>query len=300
MRTILTSLLICAVLLAGYNELVQRRLRAMHTSSAGSQYEQNLMRAQSFVYTRWQPKVVIAGSSISARLVRHPAEWFNLSFAGGSAFTALEILLRSEKTPDLVLIETNVLTIPEDEKLLSSLFYPGMVEARRRWPALREAYKPSHVLVAALPEGDSETTALSGDRLREQIARRTRELAAPLAPAELDSIAARLRRYVRALQERGTRVAFFEAPEYPGSMPSPQKTSLRQRLREEFPPDRYAWVPPVDASDYATTDAVHLEPASADRYARVMARFVSNLDGVAATRPAQSAAEDAVVKLTGD
>jgi hypothetical protein len=292
--------LICGLLLVGYNELVERRLRAMHTAGAGSQYEQNLMRAQSFLYTRWQPKVVIAGSSISARLVKHPADWYNLSFAGGSAFSALNNLLHSAKRPDLVLIEINVLTIPEDEKLLSSLFYPGMTEARRRWPALREAYKPSHVLVAALPEGESESTALSGDRLREQIARRSRELAQPLSPDELDSISSKLRHYVTKLQERGTRVAFFEAPEYPGSMPSPQKTSLRNRLREEFPPDEYAWVPAVDASDYSTTDAVHLNPDSARRYAKAVADYVSSLSGVVATQPAQSAARDAVVNLTAD
>ena len=310
MKTIIGSILVCCVLLVGYGGLATRLPRQWRAGGgAGSQFDQNVMRAESYLYRTTRPEVVIAGSSISARFGRTPPGWYNLSFAGGGAFTALEVLTRAGgEPPAVVLIETNVLTVPTDEKLLGAVFTPGLVAARGRWPALREALEPAHVIVRALPRGAGRPTGVPLDETRfaEQRERRKRELLVRLSDAKLDAITAKMRRYVDALERRGVRVAFFEAPEYAWGDDLPLPTAIRARLRAAFPPDAYAWVPPVDPRDYATTDAVHLTPESAARYARVMTAYVDALRGGGPTsRPADQADpasppdRSAVVDVTG-
>lgn len=287
MRTIILSFILCGVLLVGWDQLVKRKLSGTRTVKAAAQFDQNVMKAQSFIYARWQPKVVIAGSSISARLTSHPKEWYNLAFAGGSAFTALDIIDKSESKPDVVLIETNVLTVAEDHRLLDSLFFPILSKARDRYPGLREQYKPSHVLVTALPspESSNKSSGLSADRFGEQVDRRLKELATEPKDEALEAIVEKLQAYVKKLQNKGIRVAFFEVPEYDKSTNLPKPTAVRKAVQRAFPESQYAWVPFVDAEDYTTTDAVHLDSSSAKRYANVVADYVAALSASPATRP---------------
>jgi hypothetical protein len=199
----------------------------------------------------------------------------------------MEIVERSNKTPRIVLVETNVLTVARDARLLDSLFFPIVSQARGRFPSLREQYKPSHVLVTELPGGKTKpsTGGLTGDRFAEQVNRRLAELRVAPRPDALDDIAQRLATSVKRLQAKGCRVVFFEVPEYPQSEHLPKPEALRAKLHELFPEDKYAWVPHVDPGDFQTTDAVHLDPASAKRYAQIVAEFVTTLAPPAATAP---------------
>lgn len=285
MRTIVLSIILCGVFLVGWHELVQHRLYGTRTMDVASQFDQNLMKSQSFLYTGFQPDVVIVGSSIAARLTNHPKDWYNLAFAGGSSFTGLEIVQRSNKHPKIVLVETNVLTVARDERLLDSLFFPIVSKARGRFPSLREQYKPTHVLVTELPGGESKPAAhgLSGDRFTEQVERRLGELRVPLQADSTSGIARRLADAVKKLQAKGCRVVFFEVPEYEQSEHLARPEAIRAKLHELFPDNEYAWVPHVDWSNFHTTDAVHLDPDSAKHYTHIVADFVEHLHSKPAT-----------------
>src|SRR3954465_5728822 len=151
MKLIVTSLLVFLGLFAAYHVAVKRlppRLAA--GDMAGSQPERNLMRAQAYVHTRNDPPVVVVGSSISERLIDLPPGWYKLSFPGGNAFTGIEIVLRSGKHPKYVLVETNVLNMDPDRRMLDSLLAPRPRPARDKLPELMETSKPSHVAVRAL------------------------------------------------------------------------------------------------------------------------------------------------------
>lgn len=301
MRTILASILVCVVLLFGWNELVKRKLHRLQTTSAAGQFDQNLIKAQSFLYTSWQPRVVIAGSSIAARLTKHPADWYNLSFPGCSALTGLNIVAHSDKRPDVILVETNVLTIDENQQLLDALTSPVLGEARAAFPGLRERYKPSHVLVTALPELTSGggRPQLSSDLFEEQLNRRMLELSNPPAPEQLVRVIAKLRTYITTLEANGIRVVLFEMPEHGAYADLPRHAVLRSAIRTAFPPETYAWAPSVPWDNYRTTDAVHLDRDSADRFAGVIANFVLSLHRrQPASQPSPSDA--AFVNLTHD
>src|SRR3954469_23579461 len=100
MRLIRNSILCFAALFIAYT-LALKALPTKYKAGgkAGSQAQVNTIRAQAYLYGSKTPRVVIVVSSIGARLRDLPSDWTNLSFAGDSAFTGLEILRRSEKKP---------------------------------------------------------------------------------------------------------------------------------------------------------------------------------------------------------
>src|SRR2546423_7295828 len=139
MRLIRDSILIALALFIAYSAALRfLPARLKFGGRAGSQSEVNTIRAQSYLYSAKTPRVVIVGSSIGARLRDLPPDWFNLCLAGDSAFTGLEIIRRCEKTPQVVLIETNVLTVDPNQGQIDSLFTPGFSQLRQKVPALQE------------------------------------------------------------------------------------------------------------------------------------------------------------------
>lgn len=284
MKLIVTSILVFLGLFAAYHVAVKRLPpRLASGDMAGSQPERNLMRAQAYVHTRNDPPVVVVGSSISERLLDLPAGWYKLSFPGGNAFTGMEIVLRSGKHPKYVMVETNVLNMDPDRRMLDSLFSPGFKTARDKLPELMETSKPSHVAVRAMAMGKDHKPSTGEGVSREffdtLIHRRMGELSEPVDAKRLDEIASRLKRDVTALESQGIRVVFFEMPELPGAEGQPLKVSIRERVRIDFPPSRYAWIPDSDATRFQTTDAVHLNPASAKQYCGIVSEFMTSLAG---------------------
>jgi hypothetical protein len=318
MRTILQSFAVCVVLLGAWHLAVNRLPTKYRVGgNVGSQQEQNVIRGETFVYATQQPRVVVVGSSIANRLKDLPRDWFNLSFNGGSAFTGLEIIARSGKSPKVVLIETNMLLLPADEQQLRQLFTPGVYQARRRLAFLAETNKPHLVAQRALIERDEKTasparpapgasspaeptepdaaeTALSREQYESLSVRRAGELADAIDAKTLDRIVRDLKHHVANLEKRGIEVVFFEMPEHAPFADAPRPTSVRHKLKEAFPEDRYAWVPDSDRATYRTTDFVHLTAAGSKRYADVLKSFLStqlpaqgsNLPATAGNEPA--------------
>jgi hypothetical protein len=164
-----------------------------------------------------------------------------------------------------------MLLLPADEQQLRQLFTPGVYQARRRLAFLAETNKPHLVAQRALIEGDEKTAgpahpaaggptplpneqtepdaaeaALSREQYESLSARRAGELADAIDAKALNRIVRDLKQHVANLEKRGIEVVFFEMPEHPDFADAPRPTSVRQRLKEAFPEDRYAWVPDVD------------------------------------------------------
>jgi hypothetical protein len=205
------------------------------------------------------------------------------------------LIERSGQAPPLVLVEINVLHEPVETQMLDSLLVPGLRQLRGRFSVLRETSSPHHVALRALrqvagPRAAGTDATVRADLGRTLLERRLRELAAPLEPDELERIAEALGGHVAALQARGVTVGFYEVPEHPDAMEAARPSSVRKRVQEEFPPDRYFWVPAQDPRQYETTDAIHLSRTSATRYCQVLAEAAETAQGVtshpAASEPA--------------
>src|SRR4051812_48968235 len=150
MKMTLKSMLVALICFVAYQGLYSRLPPHWQAGGrAGSEFERNVMRAEEFYYSPEPPRVVVAGSSISSRLLNLPPDWFNLAFSGGSVFTSLDIITRSDKVPAYVLIEVNVLTRGLEPDIADRMAEPFLDRAHRTFPVLLESSKPTHVLERA-------------------------------------------------------------------------------------------------------------------------------------------------------
>ena len=82
--------------------------------------DSNIIRGQNFLSTRETYSAVVLGSSITAGL-RLDRKIFNLSISSNGASTGIEILLKKEKLPDIVIVETNYLYNQLNESIVENI-----------------------------------------------------------------------------------------------------------------------------------------------------------------------------------
>lgn len=221
--------------------------------------------------------VVLVGSSMGAVLVAPdlPAGSYNLALSSFGARTGLEIVLRSQRRPRVVLVEANVTALsPVDHDLIASAFEPATFRLQQWLPVARHDHQPIALLDESLrrwAEGSKRASdyvmpaALFGQRLADLAAQQDGWTAAGSGEA-LEQLA----RLVRELHDRGIRVVFFEPPMDPRLKDTPQTAGVRRLLRTRFA-DAGEWIAAADWSRYRTSDGLHLTPESATRYARFLA-----------------------------
>ena len=292
---VLSSLILCVVMIASYDAFVRQGLAP---SPPDSQWSANTGWAQRYLYDEQGPsRVVIVGTSLAQRIRNAwlPPQTINIALSGQSSFDGLEIIVRSGKRPDLVLIETNVLNKDADSGFLASLFNPALFHARAWLPSLREEHRPIPELKGwvkarldsqrsregRVKEVDSktddprhETKGPAGEpRVNRRLAvaiealrRYQKAYARPIDARLLRTRLARLREIVDRLEERGTRIVFFEMPTHPSLCRSPRLASIRKAVMRAFP--GYAYYRDPDCERYRVTDGLHLDDRSALYFAR--------------------------------
>jgi hypothetical protein len=293
--TIGRSCLVALTLFLLYNlVLASGRVRARFVPQ--SMRQQNVIQAQDYVARATPPQVVVVGTSMAARLPLHQlgTEAVNLSMYGDSLFTGLEVIRRSEQTPKLVLIETNLLMNELNPEVVSTVFRPVFHQLRPHLPGLRERFQPANLVTGAFGEPllrrvlrivqratPAKSTPPESDAPPPQAAPEARLaalLAAGLAGQEavfaiapeadrLDRQVDALRVAVQDLERRGIRSAFLQMPVYRSLADLPLTTRVHEALEAAFPPDRYLWIRPQKPDSYETTDGLHLGDAEARRYA---------------------------------
>jgi hypothetical protein len=238
------------------------------------------------------PDIVLVGSSIAWRLKEgyfSPPRVRNLSLAGGSPVTGLEIVANRPNSPKIVLIETNILTREPDTALIER-FSGG---ARTEAPLLR----PVRTAVAGYEtwkhgEPDPAQARAEWDRLLGQPPSTfdnkvylDRALAQmnEADPAVARASVARIRQLIDELQRRGTRAFLIRvpfAPEVEGS----RMVRMTNEIVDEAFPDRALWLqidPP--RRELRWDDGVHLDERSALIVVRAIERALAERDG--ARRP---------------
>ncbi len=259
----------------------------------GSQWELNVMTAETFAYQKPKTSVVVTGSSISYWLNDLPDDWYNLAMAGEGALTGLSIIDQSDLQPHTVLVEINVIDRPVNADLLTGLYGPGIRQAKQHLPMLQEANEPSHVTLRCMHLADyyatriaerlgydqpdpSQSSEPSTTPIREtaklesggNILRAIRLEAVKTGYDEslLTTRLHTLRSLIEKLEARNIRVVLFEAPEDAATYDSPRRNQLRQLTHQVLPADSFTYLDtPLDQT-YQTRDGVHMTAESAARY----------------------------------
>ena len=138
------SLFTALVMLGAYHLLLPHLSHRFY--QVLGQQRGNYLLAQHYVLDVPRESNVIVGSSIAETLNDEILGdgYFKLTFPGGSIFTALEMIRRADKRPNVVLIETNVPGLDADKELLHDLFSPWLLALRRHSDIFREKGRPSN------------------------------------------------------------------------------------------------------------------------------------------------------------
>jgi hypothetical protein len=291
MKTTPRILLLACGLLVSYNLMLKFPHVERFFLVLASQGESNRVTAEALWDSRpiFSPhSIVIAGSSMSLRLNMQelgPA-FCNLSFNGGSVLTGPELISRSEDVPSCVIIETNAITRPRDDRFGTQVTGGFSKILRHYLPGFETRFRPANLVVskvifrginhAALSlktaNGAAQNdTPTSNDTFRKSPIEMVRDDYSIVPDDEtLDDIVAEIAKTVMTLQSRGVQVVFMELPIESGLSDDPEPTAIRAVLQKRFPPDRYPWISPAAGEIYTTTDGIHLESSAAGRLSRMV------------------------------
>lgn len=264
------SLLVFAILVVSYALYI--KFGKPELSTVQHQASGNRISAEQYVFSDDVPgSTVIVGSSLSFRIAMDslPSNTSNLSFGGLTVHDGLELVRRSGKRPQRVVIETNMVFKEADRAFLDAVFQPGLYELRKAAPILREENQPSGVLVGYLKramkqEGNGPGAAEPDSTyMSENLLNTNRGIFASVpADSTQERLLATLARTVKTLEANGAEVVFMEVPISEELMSSPLATRAREAVAARFPTHRFI------RSDrtWRTTDGLHLEWHNAQRY----------------------------------
>lgn len=218
------------------------------------------------------PDVVLVGSSIGWRLKE---EYFslalvrNLSLAGGSPVTGLEIVAKQPALPKYVLIETNILSRPVDRALVDRFTGPEQSEtflrpvrtaiaAYEAWnhaPPDPARLRAAHARLLKEPPSDFDN--------RVYVERVVKGMNAEDPGAATRDNVALIKQLISGIERRGARALLIDIP----FAPEVEKTRAAQMsseiVRSAFP-DREAWLSiDVPPDELRWADGVHLDERSA-------------------------------------
>jgi hypothetical protein len=280
------SLLVCLSLLLLDCALMQV---APNLSAMQSQSQQNLHKAQQYLYAEDNPSTVIVGTSLSTRLVmaRLPG-CENLSFSGLSIFDGLSLLRHKRVLPSHVFIETNVLLRKKDAYFGPSLFLPVPFFLRQYVVALRADKQPLALVGQSLGNairdrgtqikrrllGIGPATPSDGDPAlvtsgpdERMLDLQIKDYSDPPVKGLLNGQLQLLAEDVAYLKSKGVHVTFFEMPVNPRLNQLLKARLVREGMHATFPTSQFHYIElPPDADSYKTTDGMHLSPPEASRY----------------------------------
>jgi len=268
-------LAVTAVILASYQLAIPRLVP--DGGRGHDQWQENLIKAQRLIYHHVSPTTIVVGSSKLARLTL-PANIYNLSLNGGSSVTGLEIVLRGDAHPRRVVVEIGEPIVREpDAALLDSLF--GVVNRRLRGAAseLQDMYQPGVLVNHVAQTWAAAHAMVADDRVspelyQQLVAAQIEAHAHPPEVGVLERAILALRHSVDALRAQGIDIVFVEPPEAAEVWTSPESLAIRAALHHAFADVR--WFPDPDPATYRTTDGVHLDHASADRFTAALVAWL--------------------------
>ena len=235
----------------------------------------NEERAEEFVYSRVSYPKVFTGSGLIGDL-RTGQAWrdsFNLFLPYCGSCAGVEIIALSKKVPEVLFIETNYIFKGFDRNLTSQLFDRLLYHARFIFPVLLRKHSPKSIFKELIKWTNRSTERNQTKSLFQPSLEFFKGLYDELPdPVKFDKVLSSLREYIEAISSKGCQVIFFEMPIDVELMNSRLATYQRDKLISLFPEKKYHWITPNPDDHYNTTDGIHLDKASVDRYFNYLRR----------------------------
>ena len=272
-----------------------------------SQWDDNLIKAEEFIYGELDGGQVMLGSSLTSRLsnvVIKNGSVKNLGFGGQGVFDGIEILKSNKKTmPKVILIEMNVVDRPKDDNFQSSLF-GVFYQMKKIIPAFRTNKKPLAVMSQLLNVPLGQLVLYSSVVLRKlkyclsseksnlgevnigtlgqvgfALALQQKEYNNEINQDHLNEVFLKLSLDIDLLKNAGSKIVFYEMPINYKLTNSKKCNQIRNNFYRFFPRLKFDYIdlPSSTYHQFKTTDGVHLDPEEANIYQNYLNRKLAEL-----------------------
>ena len=236
---------------------------------ATNQWQDNMVKAQHFLYDEDADTAMI-GTSLSARILPDSIPSVrSVAFGGCAVEDGLRLILSKPKVPHCVLVETNLFLRNGNDELVEKMT-KGIIPQVKRWiPSLRESNEPICLLSGLMIKAagiNPQAAAMTVDmeQLKENIKRHLADDKS-LSETELAQRMETIKPLLIQLEQKGTKLIFFEMPIHQELYHLKELEQTRQAVRKAFPKTRYTYLP-NDTTTYLTTDGLHLDYEGQQRY----------------------------------
>jgi|GEM_PF-6689411 len=244
---------------------------------------ENYGKAQRYTRPDIHPKWVLCGSSLTAGMDHYlPDSVHSLAMTGGSFFTGIEVMNKTDKIPPVIGIETNMLLRLPDVYITDDALNPIMLQLRNYIPGIAVYNQPfSFVAYALLGSVEKENQIrfskenkiLNQPLYDEQIPAKIIEYNVPYDSALLAEHIQYMEDQLKGYEAKGSRVFIYEAPMNPALYYSVRMRTLRAHLRKL--PFLFVEVPLYH--NWKTADGEHKTPSDCATYTYWMMNTVPQM-----------------------
>jgi len=238
-----------------------------------NQWQKNRITVEDYVDNFQGIPVVIAGTSLSARLYTSllPTGYYNLALSGESIYDVLDIVKRCSKKPKYLLIESNFYYSKPDKTVSEGVFNPLMMPLRKWLPSFREENQPANLLMPLFNKGsagkNNTSEKLDSNIQNKLLIGRIAEYQQVPDSNLITNGIGRLKKDIAELQSKGVKVILFEIPINCKLYNTPKYQVAEERLNKEFPSEKYQRMPMPDCRAYQYADGEHIAFQSAVKFA---------------------------------
>lgn len=278
MKLILKSFLICLLFFSFYQLFITHFKADKKNQSYQSWWQENLVKAQQFVYQERTDSILLVGSSMSANLDLSQGKpyIYNLSFIGGSSLTGLAILKQSKKKPKLILIEMNWIDRAIDGSMVDQLFSPTFGFVKKNLSVLQEINQPVNVIGFSLQNAfhiDKINTELHLDSatflktLKNNVKSDDR-----VDSVSLSNFLNQTKAFTSYFKSKGINVLYLMIPANPEIEGSRKYKIIRDFLQKQ----EEGIIPSPHFKQLKTTDGYHFDKPSAAIYSNYLKKYLAN------------------------
>lgn len=242
-----------------------------------SQYQDNIVKVENYLFSTNTCKKVIIGSSLSFRLISDSLPgFFNLSLGGLSIFDGLEIIIKTGKYPDVLYIETNVLDRTADESFIDAINNPVMFFLKSHLLAFRQNKKSLAIVagnIIRVIKGKPENYTAKNSKLNHEILDLQIKNASVLPDtSKIKKNIACLKQEIDLLENAGVNIVFFQMPVHPDIKNSVKYSFIQKSIHQNFNTNEYKFVPEKNWN-FETTDGLHLNKKEASIFSRFLFEY---------------------------
>jgi hypothetical protein len=220
-----------------------------------------------------QPKIVIAGSSLSERLdfSRFGACVYNAALSGESQMTGIAAVIRADQHPAQVFVEINIATRKANQDLIEKA--DSILSKNVNF--LRTENMPINKIFSFISSGTKgpKASSINSKVFENALETKMENYGTPIPETVLKSRLDELLALTQTLQKKGTEVIFYEMPINSRLKDTPQTLQIRNAFQRKF--SNYRMITQETLAGVTppqTVDGIHLDPDEAQKTSEILSQ----------------------------